>query len=224
MNSYSRPYSLFQITLWLFAGLTSSLLVNMPEVLLPSFYVTKPTNVHRIWVTPDIRSLQTVVADHSFLETYFSLEGNSFTPASGHELNDNWLVCVYNVEKDGFVPNWSWAISDFCFRHWVVLENLDLVGFVVFQIDSVNNVHFEFRVVADALLVYVPRFFHLCLIKLNLNFLCLSIVINHFICTLLLALFQFRSRFHKLIYEFIKRNESVLVFIQHFVNIIYQRK
>ena len=144
MNSYARSYPVFQISLWLLARLTSSLFVNVPEVLLPSFDVTKSTNIYRLLVAPDVRSLQTVVTNHAFLETDFSLEGNSLLPANCHKLNDDWLICIYNIEKDCFVPNWTWTLLGFRFLHRVVLENLDPVRFVVLQIDSVYNVDFKF--------------------------------------------------------------------------------
>lgn len=108
MDSYAALDSVFDLfRCWLVTWMTTSLVViELPEVLLPRLAVTEATYVSWFMVAPDVRPLQSIVADHALLETDFTLEDNGLTPSSSHDLDDNWLLCFYNVEENGFVPDW----------------------------------------------------------------------------------------------------------------------
>ena len=155
-------------------------------------------------IAPDILPLHPVISDLLFHKTNIIFE-NNFSSCR-HDLDYNRLELVRNIENDCFVPDRPGTYPDFRLRHGMVLIYLDLRGRVLIQIDSINNMYLQFRIVANTHCVESLCPFRF--LEFDRDFSFLTCVVNNLLHALNLAFLKFLSRLNILHYEFIPKEPN----------------
>lgn len=132
---------------------------------------------------PNLFALETVVANLRIVEVQRVLKDKLLVP----KLNHHWLVGVFDVKNDRFVPNRGHPEALVGLRIGVVLEDLDQVDLVL-QVLSVHDVHFQLAVTPNAHLGDELTLSSHRLLQLELYFLHLAVVVydiaHHFFLAL----------------------------------------